>query len=204
MAGLTLTPYVTPDAVPQAPGGPKEDTRGGFEHGVWSHHCADDDFGAFVTGVFDRVGAFLLGRRTYGIFAGAWPKVTDEDGQVASRLGNLPQYVVSTTLRRADRHNATIVSGNVAEEVARLGRETDGEPQIPGSGARTRSLTAHDRVDQFPLLVPLGARFGDAVRGRRPAHPFRARRPVGHARGCGIHTYRIAGRPEYGAFEPAA
>lgn len=131
--------------------------------------------------------------------------MTDEDGPVASRLGNLPRYVVSTTLRRADRHNATIVSGNVAEEVARLGRETDGEPQIHGSGARTRSLTAHDRVDQFPLLVhPLVPGSGMRFRGRRPAHPFRARRPVGHARGCGIHTYRIAGRPEYGAFEPAA
>ncbi|MEI5007990.1 hypothetical protein RB196_12170 [Streptomyces sp. PmtA] len=76
---------------PPGPGGPKEDTRGGFEHGGWSHPCADDDFGAFVTGVFDRVGAFLFGRRAYGIFAGAWPKVTDEDGPVASRPGNLPR-----------------------------------------------------------------------------------------------------------------
>ncbi|MFC5799823.1 dihydrofolate reductase family protein [Streptomyces formicae] len=204
MAKLTLTQFVTLDGVYQAPGGPKEDTRGGFTHGGWSFPYADDDFGAFITGVFDRVGAFLLGRRTYDIFAGAWPKVTDESDPVASRLNSLPKYVVSTTLDKAEWHNSTIISGDVAAEVARLKREhTDGEIQIHGSGALARSLMAHDLIDEmhllvYPVVLGSGLRlFADGV----PPTRFGLVSSSVTSKGVAIHTYRTAGRPEYGAFE---
>lgn len=205
MAKLTLTQFVTLDGVCQGPGGPKEDTRGGFGHGGWSHPYADDDFGAFITGVFDRAGAFLLGRRTYEIFAGAWPRVTDEDDPIASRLNNLPKYVVSTTLDRADWHNSTIVSGNVAEEVARLKRETDGELQMHGSGTLARSLMADGLVDEFHLLVypvVLGSGLRLFADGTPPTRFEPAASSVTGS-GVAIHTYRTAGLPEYGAFELA-
>ena len=69
MGTLTLTSFVTLDGVYQAPGGPKEDPRGGFKHGGWSVPYGDEDFGRFMVEVFERVDAFLLGRRTYNIFA---------------------------------------------------------------------------------------------------------------------------------------
>ncbi len=84
------------------PGGPEEDTRGGFAHGGWSFVYGDDDFGRFVVEVFDRSGAYLLGRRTYDIFAGYWPNMTDPDDPIAAKLNALPKYVASSTLTDPD------------------------------------------------------------------------------------------------------
>ncbi|MGW1881593.1 dihydrofolate reductase family protein [Streptomyces sp. NPDC001970] len=204
MAKLTLTQFLSLDGVQQAPGGRIEDTRGGFEHGGWSFPFADEDFGAFIDGVFDRAGAFLLGRRTYDIFSGHWPKVTDENDPVASRLNSLPKYVVSTTLEKAEWNNSTIISGNVADEVARLKEELgDGELQIHGSGALARSLMAHDLIDEFHLLVfpvVLGSGLRLFADGTTPTRLTLASSSTTGA-GVAIHTYRTAGRPEYGTFE---
>ena len=73
MGKLVSTIFVTLDGVYQAPGGPQEDTTGGFDQGGWSFPFGDDDFGRFIGEVFDNAGAFLLGRRTYEIFASYWP-----------------------------------------------------------------------------------------------------------------------------------
>lgn len=90
MGKLSLTQFVTIDGVYQAPGGPDEDPSGGFEHGGWSVPYGDEDFGAFMDEVFQRPAAFLLGRRTYDIFAGYWPKQTDPANPVASKLNSSP------------------------------------------------------------------------------------------------------------------
>ncbi len=135
MGKLVSTIFVTLDGVYQAPGGPQEDTTGGFAHGGWSFHYGDDDFGRFVTEVFDRAGAFLLGRRTYEIFSSYWPRMTDPEDPIASRLNGLPKYVVSSTLDSPEWSGTTVVGGDLAKEVAALKERTDGELQIHGSGA---------------------------------------------------------------------
>lgn len=73
MAKLSLITFLTLDGVMQAPGGPEEDPSGGFEYGGWQAPVMDEGLTRFVTEVFDRSAAFLLGRRTYDIFAGYWP-----------------------------------------------------------------------------------------------------------------------------------
>ncbi|WP_335937804.1 dihydrofolate reductase family protein [Streptomyces sp. PTD5-9] len=202
MGKLTLTTFLTLDGVMQGPGGPDEDPGDGFAHGGWLAPFADEDMGRFMSEVFDRSAAFLLGRRTYDIFVAHWPKVTDPGDPVAARLNAHPKYVVSTTLKDPDWRHTTVVSADVPAEVARLKERTEGgELQIHGSGALARSLMAHDLIDEYNLLiypVVLG-------RGRRlfpDGGPPTSFEPTGArttSSGIAIHTYRPVGRPRYGS-----
>ncbi|MEU5399905.1 dihydrofolate reductase family protein [Streptomyces sp. NPDC005963] len=203
MAKLSITAFLTLDGVVQAPGGPSEDPSGGFDLGGWSVPYGDEDFGRFMNDVFDRSGAFLLGRRTYDIFAGYWPKMTDPNDPVASRLNSLPKYVASTTLEHADWAGTTIIGKDLAHEVADIKQHTEGELQIHGSGTLAQSLMAHDLIDTFHLLVfpvVLG-------KGRRffadGAVPTALRHTDARTTSTGvvIHTYELAGRPTYGTYE---
>ena len=203
MGKLVLTGFVTLDGVHQAPGGPQEDTRDGFRQGGWTVPFWDEDFNRFVGGVFDRVGAFLLGRRTYDIFAAYWPKNTDPADPVASKLNALPKYVASATLTDPAWSGTTVIGGDLAKEVTALKERTDGELQVHGSGALARSLLALDLVDTVHLLtfpVVLGAGHRLFAEG---AVPTAFRRTEGQVTGTGvsIQTYEVTGRPEYGSYE---
>jgi dihydrofolate reductase len=203
MAQLTLTTFVTLDGVMQAPGGPNEDTSDGFDLGGWSVPYGDGDFGRFMTEVFDRAGAFLLGRRTYEIFAGYWPRVTDPDDPIASRLNSLPKYVASTTLDKADWAGTTVIGGDLVKEVAAIKERMDGELQIHGSGRLAQSLMAHDLIDTvhllvFPVVLGKGRRL--FAEGAVPT-AFRHAGDRTTGAGVAIHTYELAGRPQYGTYE---
>lgn len=202
MAKLTLTEFLTLDGVVQAPGGPDEDRDGGFEHGGWLVPYADEDMGRFMDEVFRTVDGFLLGRRTYQIFAAHWPHVTDEDDPIATKLNTLPKYVASRTLEKVEWHNSTLLGGDAAREVAALKERLEGELQIHGSGTLARSLMAHGLIDEYRLLVyPVllggGKRLFDD--GAVPtALELTDSRTTGT--GVAIHTYRAVGRPRYGSF----
>ncbi|WP_037681420.1 dihydrofolate reductase family protein [Streptomyces griseus] len=202
MGKLVLTTFVTLDGVYQAPGGPQEDTSGGFDQGGWSVPYGDEDFGRFVTEVFDRVGAFLLGRRTYDIFASYWPKMTDPADPIASKLNGLPKYVASSTLTDPGWAHTTVIAGDLAKEVTALKERTDGELQVHGSGALARSLLALDLVDTvhlmtFPVVLGAGRRL--FTEGSLPT-AFRHTAGRITAAGVSIQSYDLAGRPEYGSY----
>ncbi|MEV6021364.1 MULTISPECIES: dihydrofolate reductase family protein [unclassified Streptomyces] len=202
MGKLTLTAFVSIDGVHQAPGGPEEDTGGGFDQGGWSVPFGDEDFGNFVVDNFSRVDAFLLGRHTYEIFAGYWPKMTDPADPIASKLNALPKYVVSSTLTDPAWEGTTVITGDLGKQVTALKERTEGELQIHGSALLAQSLLALGLIDTLHLMtfpVVLGA-------GRRlfaeGALPTAFRRTGGTITGSGIavNTYEREGRPTYGSY----
>ncbi|MGH2698904.1 MAG: dihydrofolate reductase family protein [Actinomycetota bacterium] len=197
---LTVTMFVSVDGVYQGPGGPDEDVEGGFTRGGWLVPHFDDDLGRFMEEVFGRVDAFLLGRRTYDIFAASWPNATDPNDVVASKLNTLPKYVASTTLTSPEWGPATVLKGDIPAAVAELKEQPGNELQVHGSGALVRTLHEHDLVDEyrllvFPVIVGEGRRlFPD--RGVDRGLSLVDSRSSGS--GVAINVYRPTGRAEYG------
>ena len=200
---LTVTTFLSVDGVYQGPGGPDEDRSDGFDRGGWLVPHFDETLSEFMGGVMAKADAFLIGRRTYEIFAASWPRVTDADDPVGGPLNRLPKYVVSKTLDRAEWNNSTIIGGDVPAEVARLKGERGRELQVHGSGALVRTLLADDLVDEmrlivFPVIVGAGRRlFPDA--GQATGLELAESRTT--PRGVAIHVYRPRGRPEFGEVE---
>lgn len=201
---LTTTTFVSVDGVMQGPGGAEEDRSGGFERGGWVVPHFDEATGQFMDQIFQRVDAFLLGRRTYDIFAGSWGKMADPgDNPVAVALNTLPKYVASTTLKDPQWANTSVLSDDVASAVRELKTQPGRELQVHGSGTLVRWLLDNDLVDElnlivFPVIVGDGTRlFPD--KGLDTALELIESRTT--AKGVTIQVYRTAGRPEYGTAE---
>ncbi|GAA4979964.1 dihydrofolate reductase [Nonomuraea thailandensis] len=199
---ITLATFLTLDGVMQGPGTPTEDPSGGFEHGGWQFPYADEELETYTERWFAEADAFLLGRRTYEIFAAHWPAVTGADDVVAHSLNTLPKYVVSTTLDEAAWHNTTIIRSDVLKEVAELRARPGRELQIHGSGALAGTLLDHGMIDElrlwtYPVVLGSGRRLFEP--GRTPvAMGLAESRTTGS--GCVLSVYRPAGRPTYGDF----
>jgi dihydrofolate reductase len=200
---LTVTTFVSVDGVYQAPGGPEEDRRDGFDRGGWLVPHFDEATGQFIDEVFREVDAFLLGRYTYEIFAASWPNVTDPNDNVAKSLNTLPKYVASSTLTDPQWTNTTVLDGDLVSAVREL-KERDGRQlQVHGSGRLVQFLLANDLVDRlnllvFPVIVGAGRRlFPDSGIATGLALEESRTTPSGVA----ISVYRPSGRPEFGSVE---
>jgi dihydrofolate reductase len=199
---LTLHTMLTLDGVMQAPGGPGEDEEGKFEHGGWVFPYNDEDFGAAMGGWFEHVSAFLLGRRTYQIFQGHWPKVTDPGDPVATKLNTLPKYIASTTLDSTDWQGATLLKGDVATAVARLKHEPGDELQVHGSGELAQTLIEHDLIDEYRLVTyPVHLGTGKRLfRGGTAPAALRLTSSSTTRSGAVIATYEPAGPVQHGSY----
>ena len=202
---LTLHTFLTLDGVMQGPGRPDEDRDDGFAHGGWSFPYADEAFGAAMAEWFAEAGAFLLGRRTYEIFAAYWPGVTEPGHPIAGPLNSLPKFVASRTLASLDWPRSVLLGGDVVGEVGALKGEPGGELQVHGSGNLVQTLIDNDLIEEyrllwFPVHLGRGKRlFGD---GRIP----RALRLTGvreSATGVVMTTYEPDGPVRIGSFADA-
>jgi len=199
---LTLTTFLTLDGVMQAPGAPDEDWSGNFHHGGWLVPYFDDDMTRIVTRAFANADAFLLGRRTYDIFAAHWPRVTDPNDTIAAALNRLPKYVVSKSLKNAEWKGTTIIRSDVAKHVAELRGRYAREIQVHGSGDLAQTLIGDDLVDEYhvclyPVVLGTGKRLFNP--GAVPA----ALTLVDSKRtstGVVVNSYRRSGKPTYGSF----
>jgi dihydrofolate reductase len=160
---LTVTTFLSLDGVYQSPGGPDEDGTG-YPYGGWTAPYGDEKSGEFITAHFANADAFLLGRKTYEIFVGYWPRVTDPDNPIAAPLNSLPKYVVTSTLASIDWNNSTPVTGDLADEVGKLKARPGNELQVHGSGQLAQALIAGGLVDElrlmiFPVILGAGKQF---------------------------------------------
>ena len=191
---VVVSEFVSLDGVAQAPGGPEEDTSGGFRHGGWSMPYFDPEvMGPVIAEFADRSEALLQGRRTYQVSAAAWP---DRSGDpFADWINSAQKYVVSDTLSEADLtwRPTTIIRGTDLErKVSELRGAPGGDVYVYGSLTLVRALLAARLVDELILMiepVTLGggkALFADDGEVRR----FELRSAETSATGVQVCRYR--------------
>lgn len=151
---ITHCAFISLDGVVQAPGGPDEDTDGGFPHGGWSHPFFDPEVvGGAFDGALERADALLFGRRTWQVMAAAWPERAGDP--FADRMNSVAKYVVSGTLGDADPtwNNTTRIPGGTAiEEIRRL-HESGTRLSVIGSSQLAETLLREDLIDELCLIV---------------------------------------------------
>ena len=155
MRKVVVNEFMSLDGVAQAPGGADEDPSVGFAHGGWHMRYMEDELAQrWVLESIAEAGGFLLGRRTYEIFAAYWPNAPEEEQVVAEPLNTKPKYVASTTLAAPlEWQNSMLLRGDLAEAVAALKQEDGGDLHVIGSTELVRTLIEHDLVDEFRLML---------------------------------------------------
>ena len=154
MRKIIVSEFLTLDGVMQAPGGPDEDRSGGFNHGGLQMPYFDEISAEAIIEGLTEAGGFVLGRKTYEIFAAYWPTATAEVQAFAEPLNNLPKFVASKTMREPLAwNNSTLIAGDVAKEVAKLKRQSGNDLRVIGSGELVQTLMKHDLIDEYVLMV---------------------------------------------------
>jgi dihydrofolate reductase len=148
---LTVIEYVSVDGVVQAPGHAEEDRDGGFEHGGWTGPFMGDR-GRYMREALNAMGALLLGRRTYEIWAGYWPTVADPADDIARMRNTVPKYAASRGLASGSWPE-TVLIRDVAREVGALGEQPGNDIVVMGSSRLTQSLMDADLVDEYRLMI---------------------------------------------------
>ena len=192
MRKIIVNEFMSLDGVVQAPGGADEDTTGGFDHGGWHLGYFDDLSQKWVVESIAEAGGFLLGRRTWEIFAAYWPNAPEEEQVLADPLNTKPKYVASTTLSDPLAwQNSTVLQGDVAEAVAALKRQDGGDVHVIGSAELVRSLIGHDLLDELRLMIdPVLLGGGKGIfRGDGERRPLRLVRSDVTTTGAILATY---------------
>ena len=146
MGKVVVSQFISLDGVVEDPGGSEEFDRGGWAF-EFDRGTEGDEFKLEEVMASN---ALLLGRVTFEGFARAWPS---RDGEFADKFNNMPKYVVSTTLKDPEWNNSTVIAGDVAEAVAELKRDVDGDILVNGSVQLVQTLVEHDLVDEYRLMV---------------------------------------------------
>ena len=196
MRKIVVLTFVTLDGVMQGPGGPTEDTSGGFANGGWTVPYFDEAVGETMGEQMGRPFDLLLGRKTFDIFAAYWPQQDDNPFAEATK------YVVSNTLTEHSWEKSVFLAGDVVEKIRALKQQDGPDLQVHGSSNLIQTLLKHDLVDElwlklFPVTVGPGKRlFGE---GTMPA-AFELFETKFSPSGVIIASYKRAGEVKTGSF----
>jgi dihydrofolate reductase len=148
MGKIVVTEFITLDGIIEDPGGAE-----GTPNGGWSFRSPAPDAEQFKFEELLAADVQLMGRVTYEGFAAAWPAMEETTGEFGKRMNSMPKVVVSTTLTDPAWKNTTVISGDVAAEVARLKARYEGDVLVPASATLVDTLREHDLVDEYRLMV---------------------------------------------------
>jgi len=159
MRKIVVSSMITLDGVMQAPGGPEEDTSGGFKYGGWTASYGDEVFGLVMEKEMQPAD-LLLGRKTFEIFAGYWPE--HENGWPG--INEVTKYVLSGTMKKSDWKNSVFLEN--LEDIEKLKNSEGSDIQVWGSAKLFQTLLENDLVDElrlkiFPLTLGEGKKLFD-------------------------------------------
>jgi dihydrofolate reductase len=146
MRKIIVLEHISLDGVIQAPGGPDEDTSGGFAYGGWIAPYSDAILGTALRRQMNLPFDLLLGRKTFEIWAPYWPHHADG-------VNAATKYVASNTMKSGEWQPSVFLSGDIAEKVAKIKQQQGPDLHVWGSGNLIQTLIKHDLVDVFWLMI---------------------------------------------------
>jgi len=149
MRKIIVLEHISMDGVIQAPGGPEEDTSGGFAYGGWISPYSDPVLGTLLRRQMNLPFDLLLGRKTFEIWAPYWPLHAD----VWPGVSTATKYVASNTLASSAWQPSVILNGDIAEKVAKIKQQPGPDLNVWGSSNLLQTLIQHDLVDTFWLMI---------------------------------------------------
>jgi dihydrofolate reductase len=199
MRKIVVLSFISLDGVMQAPGGPEEDESGGFKYGGWKVPYWDDASGEIMSQQMSMPFELLLGRKTYDIFAGYWPK---QKGPIADPFNRTTKYVVSASSPKLDWQNSVLISGDVPAKLKELKQQDGPMLQVHGSGNLIQTLLKNDLVDElwlkiFPVTLGKGKKLFDG--GSIPG-TWRLTDSKTTPKGVIFASYKRAGKVKTGTF----
>ncbi len=198
MRKIITTTFVTLDGVMQAPGGPEEDTSGGFKYGGWTVPYFDEFTGKVMAEQMKGPFELLLGRKTYEIFASYWPHHSEN----WPGINEAKKYVASHEDMKFNWENSFLLEGDVVEAIKELKEQDGPDLKVWGSGNLIQTLMEHDLVDEFwlkifPITLGKGKRL--FAEGTIPA-AFKLSTSKFSPSGVIIANYERAGEVRTGSF----
>lgn len=196
MRKIIVLSFITLDGVMQAPGGPEEDTSGGFKYGGWTVPYFDEASGKVMEKQMEPAD-LLLGRKTFEIFASYWPEHADS----WPGINDTTKYVLSNTINKSNWKNSVFLRG--VEDIEKLKHSEGSDIQVHGSGQLIQLLLKHDLVDElwlkfFPITLGSGKKL--FAEGTIPA-AFMLTESIVTPSGVVIANYKRAGKVKTGSFD---
>src|SRR3989344_1659934 len=198
MRKIIVLTFLTLDGVMQAPGGPEEDTSGGFKYGGWTVPYFDEFSGKVMGEQMKPPYSLLLGRKTFEIFASYWP----QHASSWPGINDATKYVVSNTITKHEWSNSIFINKDVVKEIKKLKNQDGPDLHVYGSSVLIQTLLKHDLVDElwlkiFPITLGSGKRL--FAEGTIPA-AFKLTETLVSPSGVIISNYKRNGEVKTGSF----